>query len=64
MWQKVWAYIKYVAKVVWGVGLPIAYEAAVELVDALQGSFIDQPYITFVLGAIGIFLAKNGPKPT
>lgn len=60
---KVSAYVKYVAKVVWGVGLPILQLALVELIDGLQGSFVDSPIMGLVIGGLGVFFAKNGPKP-
>lgn len=61
--EKVLGWIKYVAKIVWGVGLPILYMALVDLISALEGSFVDSPVATLVLSALGIFFAKNGPKP-
>lgn len=64
MWQKFVAYLQYVAKVVWGVGLPILQLALVEIIAELQGSFVDNPIITLALSALGIYFARNGPRPS
>lgn len=57
-------YIKYAAKAAVAVAIPILFEALVQIVDALQNSFADNPIATAVLTALGVFLVRNGPKPS
>lgn len=63
MWTKVWAYIKYVAKAVMAVAVPILWEAVPEIVTALQGTFADSPLMSIILGGIAVYLVRNGPDP-
>lgn len=61
--QKAIAYVKYVAKAIAAIAVPILWEAAIEIVEVAQGSFADEPYVSLILGAIAVYLVRNGPKP-
>lgn len=63
MWLKLWGYVKYVAKAVAAVAVPILWEAAVEIIEALQGTWADNVTVSALLGALAVYLVRNGPKP-
>lgn len=63
MLNQAFAWAKYVAKVIWGVALPVLQMALVDIIDGLQGSFVDSPVATLIVSGLGIFFATNGPKP-
>lgn len=63
MWTKIKGYIRYSAKAVYAVAVPLLWEAVIEIITALQGTFVDNPLVSAALGAIAVWFARNGPKP-
>ena len=62
--SKVLDYIKYVAKAVVAIAVPVLWESAIEIINGLQGTWADNPLVTTALAAIAVFMVKNGPKPS
>lgn len=63
LWAKVKGYTVYAWKAVIALAVPIFLEALIHLVEALQGTLVENPVVQGVLGFILVFLKANGPKP-
>jgi len=57
--KKTWAFITASWKAVVALAIPIIWEAGVQLVDGLQGTFVDNTYALAVLTSVGVWLKAN-----